>query len=75
MDQEQRLAHKRISIKRYSEQLPMIPETDCLGFDKKSIYSDLGFDKESYRAYLGSRLRSTFESCPFFRFQKTFNFS
>ena len=25
------------------EQLPMIPDADCLGFDKESIYSDLGF--------------------------------
>ena len=25
----------------------MIPDADCLGFDKKFIYSDLGFDKES----------------------------
>ena len=25
----------------------MIPDADCLGFDKKIIYSDLGFDKES----------------------------
>ena len=43
----------------------MIPDADCLGFDKESIYSDLGFDKESYRAYLRSILRSTIESCPF----------
>ena len=35
----------------------MIPDNDCLGFDKESIYSDLGFDKEYYRTYLGSRLR------------------
>ena len=35
----------------------MIPDNDCLGFDKESIYSDLGFDKECYRTYLGSRLR------------------
>ena len=45
----------------------MIPDADCLGFDKESIYSDLGFDKESYRAYLRSILRSTIESCPFLR--------
>ena len=25
----------------------------------------VAFDKESYRAYLGSRLRSTIESCDF----------
>ena len=43
----------------------MIPYDDCLVFDKESIYSDLGFDKESYRAYLRSRLRSNIESCPF----------
>ena len=42
----------------------MIPNADSLSFDKESIYSDLGFDKESYRAYLGSILRSTIESCP-----------
>ena len=24
----------------------MIPDADCLGFNKESIYSDLGFDKE-----------------------------
>ena len=49
----------------------MIPDADCLGFDKESIYSDLSFDKESSRAYLGSRLRSTSESCPLLRFQKS----
>ena len=27
----------------------MIPEAGCLGFGKESIYSDLGFDKESIR--------------------------
>ena len=43
----------------------MIPDADCLGFDKESIYSDLGFDKESYRAYLRSMLRSAIKSCPF----------
>ena len=37
----------------------MIPDADCLGFDKKSIYSDLSFDKKSHRAYLRSRLRLT----------------
>ena len=45
----------------------MIPDADCLGFDKESIYSDLGCDKESYRAYLRSILRSTTERCPFLR--------
>ena len=45
----------------------MIPDADCLGFDKESIYSDTGSDKESYRACLRSRLRSTIESCPFLR--------
>ena len=44
----------------------MIPDAECLSFDKESIYSDLGFDKESYRAYLRSILGSTIESCPFF---------
>ena len=34
----------------------MIPDADCLGFDEESIYSDLGFAKESCRAYLRSRL-------------------
>ena len=29
----------------------MIPDAD-FGFEKESMYSDLGFDKESYRAYL-----------------------
>ena len=24
----------------------MISDADCLGFDKKYMYSDLGFDKE-----------------------------
>ena len=43
----------------------MIPDADCLGFDKESIYSDLGFDKESYRAYLRSILRSAIKSCLF----------
>ena len=43
----------------------MIPYADCRGFDKESIYSDLGFDKESYRAYLRSRLCSAIERCPF----------
>ena len=37
----------------------MIPDADCLGFGK-----------ETYRAYLVSRLRSTIESCPFLRFKK-----
>ena len=37
----------------------MIRDADCLSFDKESIYSDLGFDKESYKAYLKSILRST----------------
>ena len=27
----------------------MIADADCLGFNKESKYSDLGFDKESYR--------------------------
>ena len=41
------MTHKRISNKKkYSEQLPMIPDADCLGFGKESMYSDLGFDKE-----------------------------
>ena len=53
----------------------MIPDAECLGFNKESLYSDLGFDKESYGAYLGSRLRSTIESFPFWRFQKKFPFS
>ena len=53
----------------------MIPDADCVDFDKESIYSDLAFDKESYRAYLGSRLCSTIESCPFLRFQNKFPFS
>ena len=44
----------------------MIRDADCLSFDKESIYSDLGFDKESYRAYLRSILRSTIKGCPFF---------
>ena len=45
----------------------MIPDADCLGFDKEPIYSDGDFDKESYKAYLRSRLRSTIGSCPFLR--------
>ena len=45
----------------------MIPDAECLSFDKESVYSDLGFDKESYRAYLRSILGSTIESCPFLR--------
>ena len=45
----------------------MIPDADCLGFDKESIYSDLGFEKESYRVYLRSQLRSTIENCLFLR--------
>ena len=53
----------------------MIPDAECLGFDKESMYSDLGFDKETYRAYVGSRLRSTIESCLFLQFQKKFPFS
>ena len=54
----------------------MIPDADCLGiFHEDSIYNDLGFDKESYRAYLGSRLRSSIESCSFSRFQKKVPFS
>ena len=53
----------------------MIPDADCLDFDKEFIYSDLGFDKGSDRAYLGSRLRWTIGSCPFLRFQKKFSFS
>ena len=52
----------------------MIPDADCLDFDKECIYSDLGFDKGSYRAYLGSRLRSTIESAPFCDFKKSFLF-
>ena len=43
----------------------MIPDAECLSFDKESIYSDLGFDKESYRAYLRSILGSTIKSYPF----------
>ena len=43
----------------------MIPDAGCPDFDKESIYSDLGFDKESCRAYLRSILRLTIESCPF----------
>ena len=45
----------------------MIPDSDCLGLNKESIDSDPGFDKESYRAYLRSILRSTIESCLFLR--------
>ena len=45
----------------------MIPDAECLSFDKESVYSDLGFDKESYRAYLRSIFRSNIESCPFLR--------
>ena len=30
----------------------MIPYADCLGFDKESIYSDPGFDKESMQGIL-----------------------
>ena len=56
---------REFKLKKYSEQLRMIPDADCLGFDKESIYSDLGFDKESYRAYLRSILRSAIKSCPF----------
>ena len=41
----------------------MIPDLDCLRFDKESIYGDLGFDKESGTAYLRFILRSTIESC------------
>ena len=52
----------------------MIPDADWLGFDKESIYSDLDFDKESYRAYLGSKLRSNIKSWPFLRFQKKLPF-
>ena len=48
----------------------MIPDADCLGFDKESINSDLGFDEKSYRAYLGSTLRLTIESYPFCDFKK-----
>ena len=43
----------------------MISDADSLDFDKESTYSDLGFDKESYRAYLRFILRSTIESCRF----------
>ena len=28
----------------------MIPDADCLGFDKESLYSDLGLDKESMQS-------------------------
>ena len=45
----------------------MILDADCLSFDKESIYSDLGFDKESYRVYIRSVLRSTIQSCPSLR--------
>ena len=45
----------------------MIPDADCLRFDKESIYSDVGFDKESYKAYLRSILRSTIENSLFLR--------
>ena len=45
----------------------MISDADSLDFDKESTYSDLGFDKESYRAYLTFILRSTIESCRFLR--------
>ena len=31
----------------------MIPDADCLGCDKESIYSDLGCDKESIYSDLG----------------------
>ena len=45
----------------------MIPDVDCLRFDKESIYSDLGFEKESGSPYLRFILRSTIESCLFLR--------
>ena len=45
----------------------MIPDAEWLSFDKESVYSDLGFDNESYRVYLRSILGSTIESCPFLR--------
>ena len=45
----------------------MIPDVDCLRFDKEFTYSDLGFDKESGKAYLRFILRSTIESCLFLR--------
>ena len=38
---------REFQLKKYSEELLMIPDADCLGFDKESRYSDLGFDKES----------------------------
>ena len=61
---------REFQLQKYSEQLPMIPDADCLGFDKESIHSDLCFDKESYRAHEGSRLRSTIESFPLFAISK-----
>ena len=42
----------------------MILDAGCLSFDKESIYNDLGFDKESYRSYLRSILRSTIKAAP-----------
>ena len=38
--------YENFKYKKYSEQLPIISDADCLGFDKESMYSDLGFDKE-----------------------------
>ena len=45
----------------------MIPDADCLGFDKESIYSDLGFDKESFKTYLRSIFCLPIESFLFLR--------
>ena len=38
---------REFQLKKYSEQLPRIPDAGCLGFVQEPIYSDLGLDKES----------------------------
>ena len=38
---------REFQLKKFSEELIMIPDANYLGFDKESRYSDLGFDKES----------------------------
>ena len=45
-NKDQPIREFQLKKKKYSEPLPMIPDADCLGFDKESLYSDLGFEKE-----------------------------
>ena len=44
----------------------MISDADCLGCDKESIYSDLGFDKESIQAIFQIYFTFDYQKLPLF---------